>query len=243
MTGKRSPRASAAGTPAPTLSADVVARYLRGHPEFLLEHPELLSVLTPPAQHSGDNVTDLGRFMVRRLQEETQRLKEREGALLEVSRVNQAAQDRVHRAALALLDARNFQHLIHIVTRDLADLLDVDVVTLCVEAQDDDGPRQVTTNGVYLLEAGTIDMLLGPRENVYLGTAFAGQEAVFGPASGLVRSLALVRLATNPECPVGLMALGSRDLNKFQSGQRAELLGFLARLLERLLRAWLDLPD
>jgi len=243
MTGKRNPRRTAASAPAPVLSADVVARYLRRNPDFLLDNPELLSVLTPPAQHSGDNVTDLGRFMVRRLQEETQRLKEREAGLLEISRANQVSQDRVHRAALALLDANNFQHLIHIVTRDLADLLDVDVVTLCVEAQDGDGPRRIATNGVYVLESGAIDMLLGPRETVYLGAAFAGQEAVFGPASGLVRSLALIRLATSPRSPVGLMALGSRDVGMFETGQRAELLGFLARVLERLLRAWLDLPS
>ncbi|HZD25231.1 MAG TPA: DUF484 family protein, partial [Alphaproteobacteria bacterium] len=79
-------------------------------------------------------------------------------------------------------------------------------------------------------------------QQVRLGAAFPGQEGVFGPAAGLVRSMALVRLSTSPRSPVGLMALGSRDAAKFQSGQGTELLAFLGRFLERLLRAWLDLP-
>ena len=57
-----------------------------------------------------------------------------------------------------------------------------------------------------------------------------------------MRSQALVRLTASPCTPAGLMALGSRDGRKFQPGQATELLDFLGRFLERLFRAWLDLP-
>jgi uncharacterized protein YigA (DUF484 family) len=241
MSRKRSAPDTARGTAPAGLSPSAVRHFLRQNPEFLIDNPDLLEVLTPPARHEGSNVTDMGHFMVRRLQEEHQRIKQREASLLEVSRHNQAVQGRVHRAVLAMLDATSFQHLIHIVTRDLADILDVDVVTLCVEARDGEEPRRTPATGVFMLEAGTIDSLMGSDE-LYIGPGFGGQDVLFGPAAGLVRSMALIRMSASSRSPVGLMALGARDGGKFESGQASELLTFQARFLERLLRAWLDLP-
>ncbi|MDP6342143.1 MAG: DUF484 family protein, partial [Alphaproteobacteria bacterium] len=91
-------------------------------------------------------------------------------------------------------------------------------------------------------EAGAVDALMGEGTAVHLDGDSAGDRRVFGPAAGLVRSQALVRLSASPGAPPGLLALGSRDGARFQPGQGTELLGFLARLLERLLQAWLDLP-
>ena len=40
----------------------------------------------------------------------------------------------MHKAILSMLAAESFEHFIEMVTTDLVVLLDVDVVTLCVEA-------------------------------------------------------------------------------------------------------------
>ena len=57
-----------------------------------------------------------------------------------------------------------------------------------------------------------------------------------------MKSQALARLHASRRSPAGLLALGSRDPEKFHSGQASELLTFLARTLERLIRGWLHLP-
>src|SRR6185437_10607714 len=88
---------------APTESVptdDEVRAYLAANPDFLLRHPELLSVLTPPQlQH---------------------------GKLIGISRSNMASQSRVHGAALAVFGARSFEQLIQTVTTDLAVMLGAD---------------------------------------------------------------------------------------------------------------------
>ena len=83
-------------------SAAEVAAYLRQHPDFLVEHPELLEVLTPPSQQRGDRVVDMQQFMLQHQRAEIARLKSQHRALVSASRANLAAQARVHAAVLTL---------------------------------------------------------------------------------------------------------------------------------------------
>lgn len=244
MTGERQRPRQLERTPTAVPGAAAVRAFLKSHPDFLVDNPDLLEVLTPPAQHNGGNVTDLGHFMARRLQEQIARLKLEQRELISTGRANQTAQDQVHRAVMVMLDATSFEHLVHIVTRDLADVLDVDVVTLCAEAHNGSAtPGRAPTGGVFVLEPGTIDALVGPGSRARLGSDLPADPAIFGPAAGLVRSQALIRLSASRRAPAGLLAIGSRDDDKFDASHGTELLDFLARVLERLFRAWLDLPS
>ena len=122
--------------------------------------------------------------------------------LVETSRANMGAQDQVHRAVSAMLEATSFEHLVHIVTRDLADILDVDVVTLCAEANGGT-PLKASTGGVFVLQPGTIDALLGDGVRAVLDTDVAPDTAVFGPAAGLVLNRPCTRSvpSCNPSRP------------------------------------------
>lgn len=243
MSGERRHPRHAPRTPTAVPGAAAVRAFLKSHPDFLVDNPDLLEVLTPPTQHNGSNVTDMSRFMARRLQEEVARLKLERHEMVNLGRANQTAQEQVHRAITVMLEATSFEHLVHIVTRDLADVLDVDVVTLCAEAHNGSSlPGRAPTTGVFVLEPGSIDLLLGAGSRARLGDDMPPDPAIFGPAAGLVRSQALVRLHASRRAPAGLLAIGSRDADKFDAGHGTELLDFMARVLERLFRAWLDLP-
>jgi len=225
----------------PTLTAAQIMAYLQRHPNFLSDHPELLEVLIPPSAQNGDTVVDMQRFMVERLQREVGRLNGAHGELIAASRCNMTTQAQVHAAVLALLDATTFEHLIHTVTADFTQMLDVDVVTLCVEANGKPPPR-ISTSNVYVLPQGTIDSLIGEGRDMLLRSECTAMPAVYGPGADLVRSEALVRLRFNSHTPQGLLALGARNNGKFHPGQGTELLQFLAHALERSVRGWLDLP-
>jgi uncharacterized protein YigA (DUF484 family) len=223
-------------------TAAQVAAYLRRHPDYLVRHPDVLDGLKPPVKQRGDGVVDLQHFMVERLRTEIQRLRSEQDDLVAVSRDNLSTQGRVHKAVLALLGAPSFEHLIEVVTTDFAVLLDVDVVSLCIEGSDGPLPR-VGMGGVHLLEPGTVDRLLGPKRAVMLRADADPEESVFGGAATLVRSDALVRLAVGSTTPAGLLAFGTRHPGFFNGNQGTELLTFLARVLEHCIRGWLDLPE
>jgi len=222
------------------VNAEEVSAYLREHPDFLIRNADLVQHLTPPMVRRGSNIVDLQYYMVDRLQSEVGRLRTEQRELLTSSRANLNNQNRVHAAALFLLDAQSFEQLIQTITTDLAVLLDLDVACLVVESGNRDLPG-FDTPGVRVVKAGAIDRWLGRREMVLAG-GIHGDPAIFGGGSGLVRSEALIRLHISAESPPGLLAFGSREPDMFHHSQGTELISFLARVVERCIRTWLDLP-
>jgi hypothetical protein len=225
------------------LDDEQIADYLRRHPDFLLRHPELLAVLAPPSRDDGTGVVDMQGFMIERLRAEVDRMAERHHDLLDAGRNTLSRQGQVHEAVTALLSATTLEHLIEVITSDLPRLLDVDVVALGVEDRGDEGRRRGPT-GITCLAGGVIDDVLGVGRDLQAGDdpGLTDDERIFGAGTGLVRSAALVRLTLGGTAPGALLALGSRRADRFPSGQGGEPLGFLARVLEHCLRAWLGLP-
>ncbi|MDH3235705.1 MAG: DUF484 family protein [Alphaproteobacteria bacterium] len=234
---------SSAATPtARPIAEDDVAEYLRRHPDFLSERPDLMRVLTPPARRNGDGVVDLQQFMIERLRAEVARLKKNQRVLIGANRAHRIRQSRINEAVIDLLMARTFEEVIQTLTTDLSMRLDVDAVALCVETEEPNVPG-VTRGGVRILRPGTIDAVMGASNDVVLGASAAGDRRIFRQAAGLVQSDALMRLRISPLAPTGLLALGSRDAAHFQDGESTELLDFLARVVEATLRTWLNLPS
>jgi uncharacterized protein YigA (DUF484 family) len=240
--------AAPAAIKAPELAAADVASYLRRHPDFLINRPDLLAVLAPPTREMGDGVVDLQHFMLDRLRTDAARLKLVQRKLIATSRANLQNQTRVHNAVLAMMAATTFEHLITVVTEELTLLLDIDAVGLCVETPRGKGRLtgrngKTLAAGVQMLEPSSVDELLGNSHDVLLRSDVVGDPALFGAsAAGLVRSDALVRLRVSPAAPVGLLALGARKPGVFHPGQGTDLLIFLAHVVEHSIRAWLDLP-
>ena len=67
-----------------------------------------------------------------------------------------------------------------------------------------------------------------------------GDAALFGGASTLVRSQALLRLKFRRDAPLGILACGSRTAGKFHPSQGTELLTFLGKAVELTIQGWLD---
>lgn len=222
-----------------------VVRFLRENPDFLERHPQLLSVIRAPerqfedADESGGEVVDLQGAMLSRMRTELARRDEQSSELIDASRANLQSQNRVHAAVIALLSARSLDHMIEILTIDLAGLLNVDAVALCLEGG---MVTPTSAQGVRVVPVGTIDKILEVTRTVSLRENVEGDRRIYGEAAGLVRSEAMLRLSVREGAPCALLAMGSRDPNRFHAGQGSELLTFLARILEHSIRTWLDLP-
>lgn len=227
----------------PALDPVDVARWLAAHPDFLQRHPDLIARLTLPGPDRAAGIVDFQSYQLDRLRSQVERMKAQNRAVLTASRANHNTQNRVHAAALFLMDAPSFEALIHMIGHDLAVLLDLDVVIMLIETAPGTDPIVDDESvGLRMIPAGTIYGLIGPQE-IVLEAECRGNEAVFGPAAAEVRSQAFLRLNVSEQTPACMLALGSRDAEMFHPGMATELIGFLARIMERCIRGWLTLDD
>jgi uncharacterized protein len=223
-------------------TANAVKAFLLANPGFILENPEIIESIAAPVATTGDNVVDLQRVMVDRLQHKVRSLRDIQAELIDAASINALTRDRVHHAVLHLMEAKNFEELIAYITEPtgLAASLDLDTVALAIESRAD--APGLGVRGLRILEAGGTDRAIGSDRSHQLAGNIEPNPGLYGQSAPHVRSEALVRLTFSKTTPPGLLALGSAHPDQFHQAQAADLLEFLGRVVERSVRIWLDLP-
>jgi len=223
-----------------TLSSDDIVQYLKDNPDFLQKNPEICDHLLPPKTQGGKGVADFQSYMIERLKADKEEVITTTRELVENARSNMNNQQRIHKAVLRLLESNSFEDFIQSITMDLSNLLAVDIATLVVEAEGNEIP-QIQTTGIRAVPEGTVSQWMG-KELVLLQDNIGGIEAIYGGGATLVQSQILLRVDISMNTPPAILAFGSRDPNMFGEGQATDQILFLARVIERCFRHWLDLP-
>lgn len=219
--------------------ADIKA-FVLAHPEHFAGDTDLLAALVTRKKREG-NVLDLQSYVINRLRDDMSAVKAHGQALIEAATSNLLAQERVHAAVLKLIEARSFTQLIKSLSSDVAPLIGVDTVVVCIEAPESAALPQSPPPGIAILDQGEIDDVLGHGIQHLLNDGRKRMPAIYGKSARRIRSEALLRLSFGRQAPDGLLVLGSASPETFSPDQRTELLSFLARAVERCMCAWLGL--
>ncbi|MBU1375280.1 MAG: DUF484 family protein [Alphaproteobacteria bacterium] len=224
-----SQRASAL-VPFPDAAPDpsAIRRFLADNPDFLKADAGLLAELGLTV--AGGNVVEFAPMA--RVHAAHQREAEQRAMLEETARANFAAQAQTHGAVVDLLDARNLSDLARRVD-DMARTrfgLAAGIVALESEGLPPAGWK-------HLVE-GQVDLILdGPRRMARMGFAPTAL-GLFDPEVGEIQSTAMVRMAIWEPSRQGLLAFGSVNPDDFTPDMGAELVAFLARVVERTAERW-----
>ena len=207
-----------------------VRRFLSDNPDFLRSDAGLLDELG--LKLVAGNVVDFAPAVMARVHAAHQREATQRQQVEETARANFSAQAQTHGAVVDLLDARNHSDLARRVD-DLAQQrfgLAAGVIVLETEGLPPAGWRR--------LVEGQVDMILGgPQRLARMGFAPTAL-GLFGERADGVRSMAMVRLAIWEPSLQGLLAFGSADPDGFTEDMGAELVAFLARVVERTAERW-----
>jgi uncharacterized protein len=219
---------------------DVIA-FLKKKKNFFQDHPEVLEHLDAPGKAHGRGVVDFQQALVERLKADKSDAHKMQKELIETFRANMNNQNRIQTAVLVILEAETFEEFIETLTQDLPVLLDVDTCNVVIEATSKEVPF-VNQAGIRFARQGFVKQWLGTGDAL-LQANINGHEDVFGPGAGLVKSHALLRLEISQKTPAGIIAFGSRDPEAFNPEQAIDQIGFLAQVVERCFRIWLDVQD
>ena len=213
------------------LTADTVSAWLRRHPEFLQENPEVLTFLTPPEFKRGERILDMQHFMLDRMRDDLTDLRRHEKQLLSAVEGNAAGQSKVHQAVTAVIGAEDIQSLNAVIRTKLPQMLDIEAAVMCIE---DAGALALA--GATAIGTGGIANLMGPKRRILLQGETAGETFIFGDAADRVKSVAYLRLRAGKNAPDMLLALGSGREDGFEKQQATDLISFLADVLEARLK-------
>ena len=197
-----------------SIGAADVAAYLRAHPRFLADHPDLYRWLAPPERVHGEVMADHMGAMLRVERAHAAAMAERADGVLAAGRAAAGLATRVQEAVLALIGAANPAECI---TAEFPALLAVDAASLCCEAP---------LPGARPLPPGALSRLLGTRAVLFRDQGSDGR-MLHGEAAELALHDVLVRIPG--EGPPTLLALVSRDSHTLDPSQGAGALTFLGR--------------
>ncbi|HZZ37464.1 MAG TPA: DUF484 family protein [Caulobacteraceae bacterium] len=209
--------------------AEEIKAYLRANPQTLHDDDELLAEL---GLRLAANVVDFGPVALARVAALHQRESSERQRLEAVARANFSAQEQTHAAVVDLMESRNHADLARRVD-ELARLR----FGLAAGAVALEGAGNVPAGWKALVE-GQVDLLLGPRKLSRLGIipTAVGLFADIGAQD--IGSVALIRLAIWQPARQGVIAFASADTDAFTSDMGADLVAFLARVVERTAERW-----
>jgi len=219
------------------IDASVARKFLMQNPDFLINNPDLYSILTPPDRSEGDRIVDFQNIMIEKIKKKLKDLQHNQGHLIDTSRNNLTTQAQVHEAVLCLLETEALNHIGHIVTQDWADMLHIDVIRICFEVDHPINPPALKE--ITLLQKGRVNEYLNQEDIILLRGEANVSEDIFGPAKPLVKTEALIKIPKTKYNPPGILAFGSRDLDMFYPGQGTELLRFLGKSYHKCMIQWL----
>jgi len=197
-------------------------------PDRLREDDTLLQALGLKLDHA--NVVEFGPAALTRLEAARTREMTARQEIEAVARANFAAQAQTHAMAVDLLEARNNADLARRVNEGARNRFGVACGSICVEGP---GPAPF---GWRSVPTGLLDMLMGSGL-ARMGPC-AGAAELFGEAALDVRSAAVVRMAVWSPARTAVLAFGSSDIDGFTPDMGAELVAFLARVVERTAERW-----
>ena len=215
--------------PAP-LEPGAVRRFLSDNPEFLTGDDGLLGELG--LKVAAGNVVDFAPAAMARIHAAHQEEASQRQYLEETARANFSAQAQTHGAVVDVLDARNHSDLARRVD-ELARQrfgLAAGVIALETEARPPAGWK--------MLVEGQVDMILGGSHKLARMGFAPTALGLFGDRAEAIASMAMVRMAMWEPSRQGLLAFGAADPEGFTEDMGAELVAFLARVVERTAERW-----
>ena len=216
-------------SPSESLEAAAIAAYLEAHPDFFIEHEELLPALRIPHQR-GDTISLVERQMTI-LRDRNIELRHRLSHLMDVARDNDRLFDKTRRLILTLMDATSLDDVVIGVEDSLRQDFQVPFVSLILLG---DNPMPVGRWVTHADAQTAIGGLLSEDKSVCGSLREHELDFLFGEEQRKqIGSTAVV--AISYQGIHGVLAIASRDPQHYKSSVGTLFLSYIAEVMGRVL--------
>ena len=205
-----------------------ICDYLLSHPGFFVRHIDVLNDLRVP--HKTGGAVSLLEHKVRMLQDKTEAYQKQLQELVTVARDNEQLNQRLHRLTLNLIEAQSREDILATLQDELRERFNADAVELKLFSTRELEEAQVSESGLAMFRTfmNTDKPTCGPLKADKLRT-------LFGEPAGDEGSAALIPIRTSDLS--GILAIGSKDRQRFHSGKSVDFLVRLGELVSLSLQS------
>jgi uncharacterized protein YigA (DUF484 family) len=220
------------------LSGKDVEEFLREHPEFFEDHANLLMDLKIPHLNTGSAVS-LIEHQVELLRKQNNKSQKQLDELIQIARENDRLSKSMHQLILAMMSAKNLIEVLALLYNNLRADFSADAV--CIRFLAQPKSAKLTSNKEFSGDVGLLTKQFGRQ--LKDGKAICGRakteqkKLLFDDQGSKIKSLAFIPLRFNHSA--GLLAIGSFDEKRFNSGMGTLFLNQLGEIISKTVNRFL----
>ena len=204
---------------------ELVKNFLKKNKNFFIKHPELLKEIQFPLRDEGsDKVIDLQVYRYKKINQENIDLQNQMTQILLAGKSHMQSQKRILKSSLKILNCKSLTKIFSVILSDFKLLLGCDYIN-CFSTNDNIG-----INKVQKIDTRVAKSYFRDKVMTNLNQNPKGILLFFPNKSPQIKSYILLKI--NFQEDIFIVAMGSKDINKFNPDQQVDLIEYLIKIIE-----------
>ena len=204
---------------------ELVQNFLKKNKNFFIKHPELLKELQFPLKDEGsDKVIDLQVYRYKKINQENIDLQNQMTQILLAGKSHIQSQKRILRSSLKILNSKSLAKVFSVILSDFKTLLGCEYIN-CFSTN-----NNISINEVQKVDTRVAKSYFRDKTMTNLNQNPKGVLLFFPNKSPQIKSYILLKINFHEDMFV--VAMGSKDINKFNPDQQVDLIEYLIKVIE-----------
>ena len=204
---------------------ELVINYLKKNKNFFIRYPDLTKQLNFPLKDKGsDKVIDLDAYRYKKISQENIDLQNQMTEILLAGKSHIATQKRILKSSIKILNSKTITKVINVILADFKTLLSCDVIN-CFWTNE-----SISINDVQKIDNKIAKSYFKDQLITNLNQNPKGILLFFPNKSKIVKSYILLKIKMGESLLI--IAMGSKDHEKFTPDQQVDLIEYLIKVIE-----------
>ena len=204
---------------------ELVQNFLKKNKNFFIKNPELLKELQFPSKdESSEKVIDLQIYRYKKINQENIDLQNQMTQILLAGKSHMQSQKRILKSSLKILNSKSLAKVFNVILSDFKILLGCEYIN-CFSTNDNIG-----INEVQRIDSRVAKSYFRDKAITNLNQNPKGVLLFFPNKSSQIKSYILLKI--NFQEDMFVVAMGSKDINKFNPDQQVDLIEYLIKIIE-----------
>ena len=204
---------------------ELVKNFLKKNKNFFIKHPELLKELQFPLKNQeSEKVVDLQVYRYKKINQANIDLQNQMTQILLAGKSHMQSQKRILKSSIKILNCKSLKKVFEVILSDFKILLGCEYIN-CFSTN-----NNVGINEVQKIDTRVAKSYFRDKAITNLNQNPKGVLLFFPNKSPQIKSYILLKI--NFQEDIFIVAMGSKDINKFNPDQQVDLIEYLIKIIE-----------